>query len=391
MARALTFHDVLLPLRKRLLFLDPNLTLGLSVFAALLFVIPAVPAETVSLDDLKKRIQIDKTSISVSGISSGAYMAQQFHVIHSSKIMGVGMVAGGPYNCSGGFYYLSLFDPTNLYAALNVCSAANFFGLFAGPPDVAQSIDFTQVEAEAQRIDDPVNMRKARIWLFSGGNDETVPRAVVESVEQYYRAFLSSERIRFVTLAGAGHAMITDDFGNPCETDGAPYINDCDFDAAEALLQYIYGPRPLAPKVREANKRFIFEFDQTRFYDRDDKSISMHALGHIYVPPRCARGEPCRLHVAFHGCRQHQDAIGDAFYTNAGYNEVAESNGIIVLYPQTQAWSESFIFQYTENPRACWDWWGYSGEDFIRRTGKQIQAVARMINVLVGEDFLPLE
>ncbi len=362
-----------------------------AVLAVLLCMPPTVRADGVSLDDLQSILLIDKESISVSGISSGAYMAQQFHVIHSSRIMGAGIIAGGPYNCSGGFYYLSLFDPTGLYAALNVCSATNLLGLFTGPPEVEQSINSTLEEAKAQKIDDPANLAKARVWLFSGENDATVPRAVVASVEQYYLAFLSPDRIRFETLPGANHAMITDDFGSSCELSEPPYINNCGFDAAEALLQHIYGPPPLAPGVKKANNRFIVEFDQTRFFDPRDKSVSMHDRGHIYVPSQCARGRRCRLHIAFHGCGQQQDEIDDVFYTRAGYNEMAEANGIVVLYPQTQVWSESIIFQYTQNPKGCWDWWGYSGEDFLRKSGKQIQAVAKMVNTLLGENFLPLK
>jgi len=37
---------------------------------------------------------VDQTKISTSGISSGAAMATQLHVAYSSKIMGVGLVAG---------------------------------------------------------------------------------------------------------------------------------------------------------------------------------------------------------------------------------------------------------------------------------------------------------
>jgi hypothetical protein len=62
-----------------------------------------------------------------------------------------------------------------------------------------------------------------------------------------------------------------------------------------------------------------------------------------------------------------------------------------VLYPQTTAWSESFFYGYRENPRGCWDWWGYSGDRFSRRAGKQIRAVAKMINALAGGGFLPLQ
>ena len=42
-----------------------------------------------------ERYNVDKTQISVSGISSGGAMATQIHVIYSSDIMGAGMIAGG--------------------------------------------------------------------------------------------------------------------------------------------------------------------------------------------------------------------------------------------------------------------------------------------------------
>ncbi len=97
----------------------------------------------------------------------------------------------------------------------------------------------------------------------------------------------------------------------------------------------------------------------------------------------------CRLHVVFHGCQQYAGLIGDAFYTRAGYNEWAESNAIVVLYPQTSAWSGS-LFGAGRNPKGCWDWWGYSGANFHRRDGKQMLAVARMINALLGDAVLQI-
>jgi poly(3-hydroxybutyrate) depolymerase len=41
------------------------------------------------------QIYVDPQKISVSGISSGAYMAVQLHVAYSKNIMGVGAIAGG--------------------------------------------------------------------------------------------------------------------------------------------------------------------------------------------------------------------------------------------------------------------------------------------------------
>jgi hypothetical protein len=43
--------------------------------------------------------------------------------------------------------------------------------------------------------------------------------------------------------------------------------------------------------------------------------------------------------------------IGDVFVKNAGYLEVAEANGIILLFPQAVATAVS-------NPNSCFDWWG---------------------------------
>jgi poly(3-hydroxybutyrate) depolymerase len=43
---------------------------------------------------------VDSSRISVSGISSGGFMAVQLHVAYSSLFKGVGVVAGGPYYCA---------------------------------------------------------------------------------------------------------------------------------------------------------------------------------------------------------------------------------------------------------------------------------------------------
>ena len=137
----------------------------------------------------------------------------------------------------------------------------------------------------------------------------------------------------------------------------------------------------------------IKEFDQTQFFDSSDNSVSMSASVHIYVPDGC-RDTPCRLHVAFHGCEQDEQRIREKcesaggcdvkfFYRDAGYNAWAEENNLLVLYPQNKAWGA--VGDNTKNPLGCWDWWGYSGPDYFRKSGKQIRAVARMINVLVGD------
>src|SRR4051812_9587144 len=45
---------------------------------------------------------MNTTQVTVSGLSSGAYMAVQFEVAFSRTVRGAGVIAGGPYFCSQG-------------------------------------------------------------------------------------------------------------------------------------------------------------------------------------------------------------------------------------------------------------------------------------------------
>ena len=90
------------------------------------------------------------------------------------------------------------------------------------------------------------------------------------------------------------------------------------------------------------------------------------------------------MHVAFHGCEQGAAQIGDLFYRTAGYNELADANNIIVLYPQAQV-SNGFFSAF--NPKGCWDFWGYSSfnqlaPNFYTRQAPQMSAVKAMLDRL---------
>src|SRR4249919_2672354 len=49
----------------------------------------------------------------VSGISSGGFMAVQLHVAHSSTVKGAGVLAGGPYYCAQGNLWASFYSCTS--------------------------------------------------------------------------------------------------------------------------------------------------------------------------------------------------------------------------------------------------------------------------------------
>ena len=75
------------------------------------------------------------TQTSVSGISSGAYMAGQFEIAHSRDVVGAAIIAGGPYGCSESLFADVIPGPgtalLNLTKAINGCmlNALQAFGV----------------------------------------------------------------------------------------------------------------------------------------------------------------------------------------------------------------------------------------------------------------------
>jgi poly(3-hydroxybutyrate) depolymerase len=317
---------------------------------------------------------IDPEAVSVSGVSSGAAFAHQFHVAHSTRVMGAGIFAGGPYLCAGENF------PQNLFRSLNVCSNTGR-GPFLGPPNPQRSISAARIAARAGGIDDTSGLRGDRVFLFSGRLDTFVPKSVVAAVQDFYRAFDNAKDIAFVSDVDAAHAMVTENFGNACDTSESPHLNDCDYDLAGATLAQIYGS--LQPATTASGE--LLAFTQTEFVKAGERH-GLAPTGYAYVPEACARSAGCRLHVAFHGCLQNTDTIGDAFIRHAGYNEWAEANRITVLYPQAAAVTSQVAGIEVDwpNPMGCWDWWGFTGKDFARKNGRQISAINAMIDRLAG-------
>jgi poly(3-hydroxybutyrate) depolymerase len=307
----------------------------------------------------------DASAITASGVSSGGYMAVQLHVAHSDIVRGVGAIAAGPYYCAQG----------SLWTARNACMTP---GPWTPLPSIERLKAGTDALARAGRIDATGNLRLSRAWLFTGTEDRTVSSDVVKGLQEFYARY----KLNAVLVADepAGHAMVTANAGNACATSAAPYINNCDYDAAGELLRHLLGR--LEPPGADQSAR-LMTFDQGPYTGGPPAAIGMAQVGYVYVPPACESAR-CRIHVAFHGCRQYAEAVGERFVREAGYNRWAQANRIIVLYPQTTArngWSlrgRSFIF----NPRGCWDWWGYTGAQYHTKSGAQIRAVKAMLDRL---------
>ena len=77
--------------------------------------------------------------------------------------------------------------------------------------------------------------------------------------------------------------------------------------------------------------------------------------------------------MSFHGCNQAASTIGSDYYMHAGYNQWAENNRVVVVYPQTVA------DELKGNPDGCWYWWGYTNKDYAFKTGVQMATVDNML------------
>jgi poly(3-hydroxybutyrate) depolymerase len=323
-------------------------------FAAAALIVPLCAAGAEPLPALSA----DTGSPTVSGVSSGGYMAIQVQVAHSGRVRGVAALAAGPYYCAQG----------SPWAAYYNCQTPG-----AWTPLPASETLKAQAERYASegRIDATANLGAARIWLFSGSRDRTVERPVVEAAAQFYALF-GAKNIP-IHSRPAGHAMVTESTGAACGTTEPPYINDCDYDAAGALLGHLLGV--LKPAAAKAGGRLVV-FDQKPFAEGNPHALSMADAGYAYVPAVCTT-QPCKVHVVFHGCRQNAEQVGDRFTLEAGYNRWADTNRLIILYPQTIA-----RYFYVYNPRGCWDWWGYTGAQYATKAAPQIRAVIAMVDRL---------
>ena len=88
------------------------------------------------------------------------------------------------------------------------------------------------------------------------------------------------------------------------------------------------------------------------------------------MPKACAEGKTCGLVLALHGC-QYAQSVGTAFVDDAGINQWADTDGIIVLYPQA-------IPTPITNGEG-WDWWGYLGDPNYAQKSPQMQALYGMV------------
>lgn len=321
---------------------------------------------------------LEADSVTVSGLSSGAFMAVQMQVAHSASIKGAAVFGGGPFGCARGDGTMATLTEAAAHCQNVVGMPWNPISSFMGPPDTLALMNGAQKLEEQNKIDALSNIRNHRVFLFSGISDTLIPQAVMQALGNWYGKLMPASQIETLFDVNAGHGMLSLQGSVPCPVTRLPYINDCHMDGAGRALSFLMD-ETLQPADKDRGT--LFAFSQRPFVPNTPTRDGMHETGHVFIPDDCTAGETCRLHVAFHGCQQNQFFIGNRFFTETGYNQWAASNRIVVLYPQVSA-------APLYNPAGCWDWWGYTNQDYLNRDGIQIRSVRAMINQLTS---LPME
>lgn len=323
-------------------------------------------------------VNINPETLTISGLSSGGYMAGQFHIAHSQHIKGVGIFSAGPYYCAQGELQRAVEDCTDKPEKLDI----NFL------------LNKAKAFYDMGLIDSLENVQNQNVYIFSGLLDTRVVHEVSDKLMQFYQ--LLDANIKYEIIKDSEHAFPTNDLNNnPCSYRGSPYINNCQTNGAVNCIFHLLSKKLQQNFMQNTEGQFkeenLIEINQSKYFESTE-DFGLNKIAYVYVPDNCKNNmKVCDLHVAFHGCSQTLNHIGKDFMMKTGYLDVAERTDLIILFPQTKI-SES----NPENPQGCWDFWGYNEEKseeklYSTKRGKQISVIWRMINDLLSlgkEEYL---
>ncbi|CAF2817996.1 unnamed protein product [Rotaria sp. Silwood2] len=356
-------------------------------------------------------------NVTVSGISSGAAMAVQFHMAYSKEISGCGILAGPPYECAGNLAGVTkcMKGPVQNISALSILLKLESY-------------------ASAGYIDSLSNIENDSVYIFSGTKDSVTLPSIVKLNEKIYSVLDANIKTNYDLPAT--HGFPTNNFGESCDVlNTKNFINNCGFNMAYDVLNHLHGGQLITPKLNAATPLVgqMIVFRQASFQNPPPSlavgdissisvlkwisetmslynpikwgwptsglfnltmptitvpfegqqvstrgfSIGLDEYGFVYFPSACTKGKKCSIHVVLHGCRQGKWFIGDTFITKTGYLEVAELNNLIVLFPQITPTTA-----FPMNPMGCWDWWGANTPQYAIKTAPQMFSVKQMIETV---------
>jgi poly(3-hydroxybutyrate) depolymerase len=298
---------------------------------------------------------LDITGVYVTGVSSGGFMATQLQVAYSGLFDGAGVVAAGPYDCGQG----------------NVIDFASC-DLGIGTTGLEQQ---ARDWASQGLIDPTSDLGGKPVYVYHGVVDPVVNALVSDAGVDFYQDF--GANVDYHDWDWAGHSWPTPLGVVACPLTSPPFLNDCLDDPEGEMIGHWLGSVKAPNRGRPTGT--LTAFDQNRYAPGGDADgLSMDSTGLLYTPSSCAAGAPCKLVVALHGCLSGQYLLGDLFPQLGNLDTYADTNHLVVLYPQ----AVSSVLPL--NPQGCWDWWGYDGSDFAVKSAPQMRAIVAMVHALGG-------
>ncbi len=310
----------------------------LVIAATLVLLTACEQAESPPLALMPELPVIQPNQITVSGLGDGAFMASQLHLALNERISGLAVMGGGLYFCAQG----------QREKALGVCRTG-------GRLEMSTLTHAARDYAAAGKIATLNHLDGDRVWALHGRADNTFSPEITYGVVEFYEDLGDAVTMKFVEDVGSGHGIPTLTEGHLCERTETPFLNECDYDAAGELLQF------LTQKSADAVGRARGTLQPLTSAD------GRTALA--YIPPSCGHGY-CQLHVALHTCGQSTTEVGERFAKDAGYNRWADALGLVVLYPQAPNDAQS----------RCWDWGNGQDPHYATRMGTDVKSIASMID-----------
>ncbi|MFP5519050.1 MAG: prolyl oligopeptidase family serine peptidase [Bdellovibrionia bacterium] len=287
------------------------------------------------------------SNIYIAGISSGAFMVQQMQVAYPELFAGVGMIAGGVWSCSDGDWQ----------RASRVC--------MKDPNAIDLSKIFLKLDdlVTQKKIGEISKLKNHRSFIFQGQKDSVLAPASAVVLEQFYQKL--GAPYFAVTHLPAGHGYPTNKSDKECGLSQLPWLINCEYDLSGHLLQYWLGS--LQPAEKQKNES-LYYFNQKEFASVESK---VSDVGRVYIPEYCQKNK-CHLVMMLHGCLMGPAIVGDQFVVGTELLDWAEGNRFVVVFPATQ--------RSARNPNGCWDWFGYTGEDYLLRDGPQMLFLKNIIS-----------
>lgn len=291
----------------------------------------------------------------ISGISSGGFMAQQMATIYSSSIEGVATVAGGYYFCALdylpkkieqdrltiGEQNLFLYEPSNKALSDSLNPLVIFSGeinpvtwfkpsignpiyqavseCMLNPEHTKINYSYMKKNVEKNLIDHTDYIKDQKVLIFHGKKDSVLDYKMQNKLISFYQHFnLPKENLRVIKGSGSHNFPISEKKGIDCAKEDVPYLGNCNYDLAYEILNHLNQITKDKSPVNESN---LYMIDQTINRENINRSMktfkqptaSIAPYGYLYASEACLNNPTnCKLHVALHGCKM-SDSYNDEF------------------------------------------------------------------------------